>query len=353
MIVFYTVAVVVSVALSPTTNPGVRTQPLTVLRVSQIAVFALAFLPARKGYTSVATMLVVGAMTVSLFVGSIWFDSRSVTGYLSIFASAILIMQVNNFLEYQARVRGIVTLFLAGILVSIVTRFTVAIAHDYTEIFRSTVIATSFIFVAVAVPSFIGAKQRSSFLTELRLLAYVDGTTHLKNVHQLEIDLTTALHDLDRSGDQLALFGLQVHDLSRVNQLNGYAGGDRVLRQIAERLEQLGGRYKVYRMSGAAFAFLPTYRWDPEDQARILVDLRDGPLRPLHLDGKPWYPRGTVVGTLAPHDGSEPSRLIQNLHNSIAAADQGDGRFGITRRLWNRVFELRIPAEPRRRLSQD
>lgn len=325
LIVFYTVAVVVSAALSPTTNPGVLTQPLTVLRISQIAVFALAFLPARKGYTSVATMLVVGAMTVSLFVGSIWFDSRSVTGYLSIFASAILIMQVNNFLEHQARVRGIVTLFLAGILVSIVTRFTVAIPHDYTEIFWSTVIATSFIFVAVAVPSFIGAKQRSSFLTELRLLAYVDGTTHLKNVHQLEIDLTTALHDLDRSGDQLALFGLQVHDLSRVNQLNGYAGGDRVLRQIAERLEQLGGRYKVYRMSGAAFAFLPTYRWDPEDQARILVDLRDGPLRPLQLDGKPWYPRGTVVGTLAPHDGSEPSRLIQNLHNSIAAADQGAG----------------------------
>lgn len=323
LIVFYTAAVVATFMFAPRNNAGPYSIPLTVMRVSQIVLFAFAFLPARRGYTSTATMIVVGAMTVSLFVGSTWFDTRNLTGYLSVFAGAVLIVQVNNFLEHQSHIRGIVALILAGILVSAATRYAESVAAEHRELFLSTVMATLFIFIAVAVPSFIGARQRASFLTELRLLAYVDGITHLRNVHQLEIDLAARLRDLDRSGGQLALFGLRIHDLSRINQLNGYAGGDRVLRQIAERFERSAERYEVYRISGAAFAFLPTYRWETEDPKRIINELRDGPLQPLHIDGKEWYPRGTVVGTIAPHDGSSPSRLIQNIHNSIAAADRG------------------------------
>lgn len=85
-----------------------------------------------------------------------------------------------------------------------------------------------------------------------------DPLTGLPNRHQLERELHYAIADAMQTGDGVALLYLDLDGFKTANDRCGHDGGDRVLREVARRLQQ-GLRHHdlIARVGGDEFVALP------------------------------------------------------------------------------------------------
>lgn len=159
-------------------------------------------------------------------------------------------------------------------------------------------------------------------------LARHDSLTDLPNRNMLQQFIEDALASSARTGEKLAVLCLDLDKFKNVNDTLGHAVGDKILRQVAQRITGVcRDGDLVSRIGGDEFIVVEvgvTSRTDPENLAdRIIKSL----VEPFEIEGKELR-TGTSIGiAMAPDNSTDAETLLKYADTALyAAKSQGGGR---------------------------
>ncbi|MDK4701500.1 EAL domain-containing protein [Rhizobium sp. CNPSo 4062] len=144
----------------------------------------------------------------------------------------------------------------------------------------------------------------------------------------------------------IALLYIDVDHFKHINDSKGHAAGDMLLRQVAERLQQLAERSDlVARLGGDEFALV--LRMTDAGRARRFADLLLQSLSaPFDLDGVREHVTCSIGIAMAPEHGNDADVLMRDADLALYAA-KASGRS--TYRFYQ--TEMRLEAERRHQLT--
>jgi diguanylate cyclase (GGDEF)-like protein len=164
-------------------------------------------------------------------------------------------------------------------------------------------------------------------------MAHFDSVTGLCNRRSFEIALSAALAEPIAADRCIDVMFLDLDDFKQVNDSLGHTMGDKLLIEIAGRLNQIiGPRDLVARWGGDEFVILhhnDSFGSRIETLAQLIIDEVG---RAVEIDGVEVFVGASVGTASAPADGMTPDTLLSNADIALYAA-KADGR-----RRW-RAFE--------------
>jgi diguanylate cyclase (GGDEF)-like protein/PAS domain S-box-containing protein len=176
--------------------------------------------------------------------------------------------------------------------------------------------------------------------SQIRLLAYYDGLTSLPNRTLFVERLTVALSQARRNQDRLAVVFLDLDNFKLVNDTHGHLAGDRLLREVAERLRGLVrrtddvGRGEIppdqeiaARLGGDEFIVWLAGIRRGEDAARVAERILQSLSRPFDLGGEELYVTGSIGISLFPDDAEDVEGLLKHADSALYQA-KAEGRNG-------------------------
>lgn len=164
-------------------------------------------------------------------------------------------------------------------------------------------------------------RQRTA---ELDHAAYYDTLTGLPNRALFEDCLAQALERDD--GGSSALMFLDLDEFKKINELLGYQVGDRLLREVAERLyDCVGESVTVARLGGDEFALLVPRVAGPRDAVRIAYRIRESFGPSFNVNGYELYLTASIGISLSPGDGREAETLLRNAGAALRRAREHGG----------------------------
>jgi diguanylate cyclase (GGDEF)-like protein len=156
---------------------------------------------------------------------------------------------------------------------------------------------------------------------ELEYRATHDLLTGLPNRDRLHRELRQAIAHATQAGGGMAVLYLDLDGFKAANDRSGHVAGDRVLREVADRLQQgLRQGDLVARIGGDEFVVLLPGCSDATS-ARVLADALRARLRPPYA-----LPDGAIsldasVGIACfPVDGTDPEALLAHADRAMYAA---------------------------------
>ncbi len=200
-------------------------------------------------------------------------------------------------------------------------------------------------------------------------VARVDRLTGLARVRVFDELLERALAARHNSGGSVAVFHLDLHRFSEVNEVLGRRGGDEVLRQAAQRLERLVRSDQVMprnlsqlvtaavaRSSGAGFRLLVGNAGDPGQVSRVAGAILAEISKPYEVRGTELYVHPALGIAMSPTDGEDSDQLLQCAESAMYEARRhGPGNFRFYNPLLNTSNErtLVLDRKLRRALERD
>ena len=175
----------------------------------------------------------------------------------------------------------------------------------------------------------------------LRHLTYVDALTGLPNGRMLVEDIDRKLHERATGGPPALLVVLNLDRFRRINESLGHNTGDRVLQEVAQRLQaSVGSEGEVARLSQDKFAvYLPAIAAIAEAPAcveRVSTVFS----QPFQVGGEVTFLSCTAGYSLYPDDATDPSGLLQRAESAMFDARRsGPGTL------------MRFDGDPTRRLG--
>ncbi|MGI4978659.1 MAG: sensor domain-containing phosphodiesterase [Janthinobacterium lividum] len=158
-------------------------------------------------------------------------------------------------------------------------------------------------------------------------MALHDGLTGLANRAMFQERMQQELARVGR-GAQLAVLCVDLDDFKAINDRHGHAEGDRLLRQVAERLGAcLRETDVVARFGSDEFVVIQTALDQPENAAALARRIIEVVGRPYELGGRAVAVGATVGVSVAPQDGSSAERLFQSADMALSRA-KAEGRGG-------------------------
>lgn len=158
-------------------------------------------------------------------------------------------------------------------------------------------------------------------------MALHDGLTGLANRAMFQERMQQELARVGR-GAQLAVLCVDLDDFKAVNDRHGHAEGDRLLRQVAERLGAcLRETDVVARFGSDEFVVIQTGLDQPGNAAALARRIIEVVGRPYELGGQSVAVGATVGVSVSPQDGSSADRLFQSAEMALSRA-KAEGRGG-------------------------
>jgi diguanylate cyclase (GGDEF)-like protein/PAS domain S-box-containing protein len=157
------------------------------------------------------------------------------------------------------------------------------------------------------------ALERDEAEQRIRQLAHYDELTGLPNRVMFNQALERALSHARRESSGLALLFVDVDRFKNINDTLGHDAGDRLLRQVAERLKQcLRASDLVARFGGDEFMVLLEDLSDPHYAAAVAGKLLEAIAKPLTLGAQEFHLSASIGISAFPDDGADARSLQKN-----------------------------------------
>lgn len=173
-------------------------------------------------------------------------------------------------------------------------------------------------FVATQAAAAIERKQAESRLLHM---ASHDPLTDLPNRTLFEDRFNTALKGVRRYGGRLGLLYLDLNEFKQVNDRFGHDAGDRLLREVGQRLVGcLRESDTVGRIGGDEFTVLLTRITRQEDVGVIAEKIRAAIAAPFELDGQVLNVSASIGTAVCPEQGDRLEQLFRQADSDMYAS---------------------------------
>jgi diguanylate cyclase (GGDEF)-like protein/PAS domain S-box-containing protein len=153
--------------------------------------------------------------------------------------------------------------------------------------------------------------QRKNAERQIVYQAYHDALTGLPNRMLLYDRLSQALSLARRDDLGVAVLFLDLDQFKLVNDTLGHAAGDRLLIEIARRLQQsVRASDTVARVGGDEFTLLLRNVEEGADAARMAQKVLEAIARPIEIEGQRLYLTTSIGISLFPADGEQAEALL-------------------------------------------
>lgn len=182
---------------------------------------------------------------------------------------------------------------------------------------------------------------------EVEKLAYFDHLTGLANRLQFKAQLDRQLAHAQRENSRLALFYLDLDHFKHINDTLGHEAGDKLLKTIAERLENcLRREDMVARLGGDEFAVLLDAVEGPQYIYRVAQKIIQRLNEPIYLKNKEIVMGVSIGITIAPDDDDQAEMLMKNADLAMyQAKDKGRNAMQFYTADMNLAVERRLTIE--------
>jgi diguanylate cyclase (GGDEF)-like protein len=182
---------------------------------------------------------------------------------------------------------------------------------------------------------------------EVERLAYFDTLTDLPNRALFEDRLTQALKHAQRDNQMLGVSILRVDRFKKINDTLGHAIGDRLLRDVAQRVgTSIGDRGTLARFEGDEFALLHSDINGSEDVLEALRDINQSLEAPFVFDGHELFVTASLGVSLFPTDGHSFPELLKNAGVALDRAKSLGGNI-------NQFYQADMNARALERLTME
>jgi diguanylate cyclase (GGDEF)-like protein/PAS domain S-box-containing protein len=143
-------------------------------------------------------------------------------------------------------------------------------------------------------------------------LAYHDALTGLPNRLLFQEGLEKALERVRRKPGKLAVFMIDLDRFKLVNDTLGHQAGDKLLRQVADRLrEVVGDKGTIARLGGDEFIVLLPRLREEEEATELAAMLLRNLNHPFALEEQEIYVAASIGTSLYPDHGTDADTLIK------------------------------------------
>ncbi|MDZ4020018.1 hypothetical protein PssiTeo3_34000 [Pseudomonas sichuanensis] len=180
---------------------------------------------------------------------------------------------------------------------------------------------------------FTDISERKASEQRIHRLAYYDALTHLPNRTLFQDRLYTALQQAERQKAWVVLMFLDLDRFKPINDSLGHAAGDRMLKDMAERLLAcVDDDDTVARMGGDEFTLLLQPKATRELALNRAIHVAENILgslvTPFVLENREFFVTASIGIALSPQDGSELSQLMKNADTAMYhAKERGKNNF--------------------------
>jgi len=149
--------------------------------------------------------------------------------------------------------------------------------------------------------------------TESRMahMAYHDGLTDLPNRPAFLQALTQMIEACAGTGEEFAVLCIDLDGLKEVNDVFGHAAGDKLLIEVARRLQVTARGGVVARLSGDEFGLIIDGK-QPEAGKALGQQLVEAMASEFQIDGKSLRAGITTGISVFPHNGTDAASLLAN-----------------------------------------
>jgi diguanylate cyclase (GGDEF)-like protein/PAS domain S-box-containing protein len=191
--------------------------------------------------------------------------------------------------------------------------------------------------------------ERKAAEARIAHMAHHDALTDLPNRVLFRQRMADALAQRSRTGSLIGALCIDLDNFKLVNDTLGHPIGDRLLQDVAERIERvIRQRDTAARLGGDEFAVLVPELKSPQELAVLAQRVIDVVSEPYLVEGH-LVTVGTTIGiAVAPTDGEDADRLLRNADLALYRA-KADGKSTF------RFFEpeMDAQAQARRQLEID
>jgi diguanylate cyclase (GGDEF)-like protein/PAS domain S-box-containing protein len=159
---------------------------------------------------------------------------------------------------------------------------------------------------------------------ELEHRANHDSLTGLPNRHRLRAELQAAIERAAGEGGGLALLYIDLDGFKRVNDRGGHAVGDRLLRELAGRMQRVVRQNDlVARVGGDEFVVLLPDCRNVQAAREVSESLRARVTAPYRLPEGLFQLDASIGMAMFPADGADAEALLKHADRTMYAAKRG------------------------------
>lgn len=159
--------------------------------------------------------------------------------------------------------------------------------------------------------------------TELRMahMAYHDGLTDLPNRAAFLQALNQMIEACEGTDEEFAVLCVDLDGLKEVNDVFGHALGDKLLIEVAQRLQDTARGGLVARLSGDEFGLIIDGK-QPDAGLALAQQLGEALAPEFHIDGRAVRAGISTGMSVFPHNGPDGASLLANAGAALFRAKQ-------------------------------